>query len=318
MRKVKNVSVDFSRIIITSGSQEALYIISLTLLDPGDVVIVERPTYLAMLQVLKSLNVSIVDVDVDEQGLNTHKLEEVLKKYRDRKIKLVYTVPTCQNPTGITMSIERRKHLLELAEKYGFYIIEDDPYSYYLYEEVPDAVMLLNLDRDGRVIYCSTFSKILAPGFRIGWIVAPEEIHNYIIKMKQIVSLQTTTLLQYVLAKILEKGIIERRLPSISEFYKKKRDAILEALETYMLNLAEWTKPIGGMFIWIRLLDNINTSKILNKAVEEYKVAYVPGEAFYISNPETNTMRLNFTYPSISNIFKGIEKLGKLIRNVKS
>jgi len=317
MYRTKSCKIDPNNIIVTSGSQEALYLISLTILDSKDVVIVERPTYLAMIQVLKSFYVDITDVDIDEHGIDTYKLEEILKS-SNRKIKFLYTVSTCQNPTGITMSLDRRKHLLELAAKYNFYIVEDDPYSYYMYEETPDSIPLVRLDKSGRVIYCSTFSKILAPGFRIGWMVVPDELYQHVVKMKQIVNLQTTTLLQHALVRLLKKGIIDRRLPELATYYKKKRDAMLEALETYMLNIAKWTKPIGGMFIWVELNDEkIDTKKLIHKAVEEYKVAYVPGEAFYISKPKKNTMRLNFTYPSISDIFKGIENLSKLFRDVK-
>ncbi|NPA69299.1 MAG: PLP-dependent aminotransferase family protein [Crenarchaeota archaeon] len=317
MYRMGRGSPDPDSIVITSGSQEGLYALSLALLDPGDIVIVERPTYLAMLQILKSLNVKIVDVELQEDGMDIAELESTVKKLKEsgEKIKFIYTVPTCQNPTGITMSLEKRRGLIDIAERYDIYIVEDDPYSYYLYEEVENVTPLYKLCPD-RVIYCSTFSKILVPGFRIGWLVTPRELTPHVVKMKQIVSLQTTTITQYVLADILKRGIIERRLPQLSEYYKKKRDAMLEALETYMPDHVTWTRPVGGMFIWVRTRSDIDTTSLLKTAIEKYGVAYVPGEAFYASRPHRNTMRLNFTYPSVREIFEGIERLGKLLKNV--
>ncbi len=317
MRRTGRCSTDPENIVITSGSQEALYVLSLALLDPGDVVIVERPTYLAMIQILRSLNVDIIDIELEDDGISITQLENTLKKLKEdnRKIKFIYVVPTCQNPTGITMSMDKRKSLIELAEKYDIYIVEDDPYSYYLYEETEHSEPLAKLCPE-RVIYCSTISKILAPGLRIGWIAAPQELVPHIVKMKQIVSLQTTTLVQYALVEIFRRRIVEKRIPALSEHYRKKRDAMLEALETYMPEYVSWTRPVGGMFVWVRTRPDIDTSHMLRTAIEKYGVAYVPGEAFYATNPCRNTMRLNFTYPSIRDIYTGIERLGNLLRNI--
>ncbi|NPA24140.1 MAG: PLP-dependent aminotransferase family protein [Crenarchaeota archaeon] len=317
MQRLDRGSPDPDNVIVTSGSQEALYILSMTLLDPGDVVIVERPTYLAMLQVLKSMSAKIIDVELKDDGIDVEALDTVVKKLEreGENVKMIYVVPTCQNPTGITMSIDKRKQLIEIAEKHDLYIVEDDPYSYYLYDNVENLEPLYKLCPE-RVIYCSTFSKILVPGFRVGWIVAPEDLVSHIVKMKQIVSLQTTTVTQYVLAELLKDGIIERRLPELSQRYRKKRDAMLEALETYMPSHVTWTRPVGGMFVWVKARPDIDTTRLLNIAIEKYGVAYVPGEAFYATNPQRNTMRLNFTYPSARDIFEGVKRLGEMLKEV--
>jgi len=305
-------------ILVTSGSQEALFLITHALVDPGDIVVTERPTYLAMLQVLYDHYARIIDIDMDEEGLNTYKLEETIRKLKSEgvKPKFIYTVPTCQNPTGITMSMDRRKHLLEIAEMYDLIVVEDDPYSYYLYEPIP-VHPLKYLDSTGRVIYVSTFSKILAPGLRIGWIVAPREFIQELTKIKQVFNLQSPTFNQYVAAYLLREQVVDRRLPLLAEHYRRKRDVMLSALETYASDLAEWVRPAGGMFVWVKLRRNIDTAKMLDLAVEKYGVAYVPGAPFYPSRPEVNTMRLNFTYPTPDKITEGIARLAKLIREYR-
>ncbi len=310
---------DDEEILVTSGSQEALFLITHVLIDPGDIVVTERPTYLAMLQILYDHYAEIVDIDLDPDGLDTYKLEEVVRSLQreNKKPKFVYVVPTCQNPTGITMSMDRRKHLLEIAETYDILILEDDPYSYYLYEPI-DVKPLKYLDSSGKVLYVSTFSKILAPGLRIGWVVGPREIIQEVAKAKQVLNLQSPTFTQFVVTNLLREQVVDRRLPLLAEHYRKKRDAMLNALETYVGDLADWVNPVGGMFVWVKLRRNIDTMNMLQLAVEKYGVAYVPGAPFYPSRPEVNTMRLNFTYPSVDMIEIGIRKLAELIRELST
>ena len=314
IRRGTGTGLTGENILVTAGSQEALFIIALTLLNPGDYVIVERPTYLAMLQILNLLQINVTSVTLREDGIDVEELEQKIRKLIDegKRPRLLYLVPTCQNPTGITMSLEKRKQVLEIAEKYDLYIVEDDPYSYYLYEPV-NVRTLKSLDKSGRVIYTSTFSKILAPGLRLGWIAADKDLIVEMSKIKQIMSLQTSTLSQYIAAVLLRKQIVDSNLPKVAEFYRRKRDAMLNALETYMPSGCSWTKPVGGMFIWVRVPEKLNMTKLLPEAIEKYGVAYVPGEAFYAENPEVNTLRLNFTYPTLDEINRGIERLAKLI-----
>ncbi len=222
-------------------------------------------------------------------------------------------MPTSQNPAGISMSIERRKHLLELASKYDFIILEDDPYGYITFE-TDEPVRLKSMDTDGRVIYTSTFSKILGPGLRIGWIIADEDIVKQYIRVKQITDICTPPLTQYIAHYALEKGIVEKKLPSIKKLYKEKRDTMLKALEENMPENTKWSKPIGGLFIFMWIDSNIDTRKILPEVIKKYKVAYLPGDSFFITKVK-NTMRLNFSYPSMNQIEEGIKRLSLAIMN---
>ena len=301
-------------VIITSGSQQGLDILGRILIDPGDVVIVELPTYLAAINALKVYEPKFVGIPLDDQGMNTEVLEEKVKdlKNKGEKIKFIYTIPTCQNPTGLSMSMERRKHLLEIASKYDLLIVEDDPYSYFLYEPVKFK-HLKAMDTEDRVVYMSTFSKILSPGLRLGWMAGNPEFIRKISIAKQSMDLCTSTLTQYIAAEALKRGVIERHIPKIKEAYKKKKDAMLSALEKYMPEGCSWVKPIGGMFIFTWTPDEIDTKQMLMKCIKQYKVAYVPGQAFHVDGSGKNSMRLNFTYPTIEQIEVGIQRIAQAI-----
>ncbi len=301
-------------ILATVGSQEALYLLAESLVDPGDLVIVERPTYLAAVQVFTKRGARFLTVDLDDEGMRTDVLEEKLKRLAAEgvKPKVAYLVPTCQNPTGVTMSLERRKHLLELASRYDFLVIEDDPYGLIRFEE-GEVTPLKTLDGEGRVVYLGSMSKILSPGLRLGWAAGPAEVINVMERIKQHVNLHTSTLSQYIAARVLDAGIVERNLPRIREVYRRKRDAMLEALEEYFPRDAKWTRPIGGLFIFVWLPEGIDTRALLPKAVER-GVAYVPGSEFYVDGGGENTMRLNYSYPSIDQIREGVRRLGELLR----
>ena len=301
-------------ILATVGSQEALYLAAEVMLDPGDYVIVENPTYLTAVKVFRYRGVRFIPVQLDEDGMDTVALEEVLRRVRSegRRVKLAYLVPTFQNPTGVVMSNDRRRHLLELAEEYDFLILEDDPYGLIRFEDI-DVKTLKALDRYGRVLYMSSFSKILSPGLRLGWIAGPEEIVSYLEKAKQHVNLHTSTLSQYIAAEAIRAGVIERNLPRIRELYRRKRDVMLEALEEYFPREARWTRPKGGFFIFVYLPEGIDAKRMLREAVER-GVAYVPGESFYVDGSGSNTMRLNYSYPSVEAIREGVKRLGELLR----
>ncbi len=302
-------------IIIVNGSQQGLDILGRILIDPGDIVIVELPTYLAAINAFKQYEPEFVGIPIDDQGMITEALEDKIKELerKEKKIKFIYTIPTCQNPTGLSMSMDRRKHLLEIASKYDLLIIEDDPYSYYLYEKV-DFKHLKAMDTEDRVVYMSTFSKILAPGFRIGWVAGNEEIINKIALAKQSMDLCTSPLTQYITYEALRKGVIKRHIPRIRGAYREKRDIMLKALEKHMPEGCKWVKPIGGMFIFAWVPKQIDTKKMLMKCIKEYGVAYVPGQSFHVDGSGKNTMRLNFTYPSKEEIEIGIERLAKAIK----
>lgn len=308
--KVDNIN----QILVTSGSQQALEILGRIFMDPGDLVVVELPTYLAAIQAFRVYEPIFIGIPMDDNGMRTDILEEKLKKiYSEGKsVKLVYTVPTCQNPAGITMSNDRRKHLLELASKYDFLIIEDDPYSYFLFEKI-DFRSIKSMDTEGRVIYLSTFSKILIPGLRLGWSVASEEIITKMALAKQAIDLCSPAFCQYIAAEALKRGVVDKQIPIIKKVYKNKRDLMLEALEKYFPEGCRWTRPVGGMFIFAYLPEKIDTSLMLEKAKQK-KVAYVPGRSFFVDGSGWNTMRLNFTFVNEEEIEEGIRRLAELIK----
>ncbi len=304
-------------VIATVGSQEALYLVAKTLIDPGDYVVVEAPSYLGALNAFRHYDARFLTVPLDENGMVTDELERVLRRARAEglRVKLVYTVPTCHNPAGSTMPDDRRKHLLELAEEYDLLVVEDDPYSFITFEEMR-YTPLKTLDRSGRVIYTSTVSKIMAPGLRIGWILAHDELISRFELVRQAVDLHAPTLNQYVVARLLDSGAVERRFDALRSVYREKRDAMLEALEEHMPEGSRWTRPIGGLFVWVWLPEDINARKLLERAIER-GVAFVPGDAFYATGGGHNTMRLNFSYPSVDEIREGVRRIGEAIADLR-
>ncbi len=311
-----NLSInDNDQVIVTVGSEEALYIITRALIDPKDIILVEEPTYLAAINVFRQYEANLVGVPIDNQGMKTDVLEEKLKelKSQGKKPKLLYTVPTAQNPSGVTMSDDRRKHLVELASEYDFIIIEDDPYSFFLFEDVK-FTFVKNFDKEGRVLYVSTLSKILSPGIRIGWVVGDRSFIELFELTKQAIDLHTPTLTQYIAEEAIKKGIVDKTGLEAKTLYKKKRDVMIKTLEEELADYASWIKPIGGMFTMVFLNDeSIDTKEMLVEALKE-GVAYVPGKSFYVSEKGNNTMRLNFSYPTIEQIEKGIRILARVVR----
>ncbi|NJE05176.1 PLP-dependent aminotransferase family protein [Thermococcus sp. M36] len=300
-------------IMMVAGSQQALDLIGRTFINRGDIVIVEGPTYLAALNAFKYYEPEFISIPMDDEGMRVDLLEEKLEELRrqGKRIKFVYTVSTFQNPAGVTMSLERRKRLIELADEYDFLIVEDSPYSELRYSGEP-IPPIKHFDDEGRVIYLGTFSKILAPGFRLGWIAAHPHFIRKIEIAKQAVDLCANTLSQVIAWKYVEDGHLDRHIPKIIEFYKPRRDAMLEALEEYMPEGVRWTKPDGGMFIWVTLPEGIDTKLMAEKAIRK-GVAYVPGEAFFAHRDVKNTMRLNFTYVPEDVIHDGVKRLAGVI-----
>jgi len=310
----KGINVPPDNILVTTGSQQALDLIARALIDPGDIIAVELPTYLAALNAFRMSEPEFIGIPIDDEGMRVDVLEKKLRELssRGKKVKMVYTVPTAQNPSGVTMSQDRRKHLLALAEQYDFLIIEDDPYSHFLFEPI-EFKHLKAMDETGRVIYLSTFSKILAPGLRIGWVAAHEDIIAILERAKQNLDLHTPTLSQYIAMEAIKRGVVERCIPIMRETYKRKRNVMLDALEDHFPSGCRWTKPVGGMFIFAYLPESIDTKEMLVKAIDA-GVAYVPGRAFFVDGSGWNTMRLNFSFPSEDKIIEGVKILGRVIR----
>ncbi|MHA8110291.1 aminotransferase-like domain-containing protein [Lactobacillaceae bacterium Melli_B4] len=297
-------------ILITTGSQQSLDLIAEMMIDPGDVVISERPTYLSALDVFKTYGAETVGVDVDQNGMDMDQLEATLKKYPTTK--MVYTVPNFQNPTGNSMSGARRKRLVSLADRYDFLIIEDDPYGAIRYAG-DHLAPIRSFDHNGRVLYTSTFSKVLAPGLRLGWTSADSELINRLVLLKQFEDVHTDNLTQSIIAKYMQTYDMQAHIDKITAAYQERGAVMLQALADYFPAEAEFTHPDGGMFIWVKLPKQIDIDQLFDECIKN-NVAFVPGAPFFPDHPEANTMRLNFSNRSVAEIKSGIEKMGNLIK----
>lgn len=303
-------------IIITTASQQSLFLVGLVLIDPGDVVMVEAPTYLGALSAFDPFEPDYVSVPTDDDGIIPEKLEEMVVdlKKKGKKIKFLYVIPTFQNPAGYTLSLERRKRIVEIAEEQDFLIVEDDPYSYLVYEgERPPCVK--SFDKSDHVIYLSTFSKTFVPGFRLGWIVAHKDIIRRIAISKQAADLCTGAYMQYITYLYMQKGHFMKHIDTMRAIYKVKHAAMLEALEKYMSDIpgVYWSKPKGGFFVWLVLPETGDCDQLFDKAIE-HKVVYVRGSAFFADGQGRNTARLNFSQPKVEDIDKGIKILADVIK----
>lgn len=314
-RKDIKVGSDDS-IIVTTGSQQALDLISRVFIERGDVIVVELPTYLAALNAFTLSHPQIVGIPVDENGMKVDILEKELKKIYGggRSVKFIYTIPVAHNPAGVTLSIERKKHLLELASKYDIVVIEDDPYSYFIYENGVNITSLKTLDSDGRVVYLGTLSKILSPGLRIGWVLGNHYVIEVLERAKQTADLHTSTLTQYIALESIRRGLVDKTIEKARHVYRIKRDTMLDALTDHMPEKTWWPKPVGGLFVMVFLPSlEVDTRKLLPEALAR-GVAYVPGASFFANGGGWNSMRLNFSFPSPDKISEGIKILGDLVK----
>jgi 2-aminoadipate transaminase len=311
------INVDVDNILITSGSQQALDLLGKIFINRGDRILVESPTYLGALQAWNAYGAEYITVPTDDQGMRTDMLEEALRIGP----KFIYVLPNFQNPTGTTLPVERRQQLIELADRYGVPIIEDDPYGQLRFEgeDLPAVELLDSRMREqngtytGNVIYLSTFSKILAPGLRLAWVIAPKEVMRKLSLAKQGTDLHTSTFNQIVTHEVGQHGFIDQHVKLIQKVYCERRNAMLDALEEHMPEEISWTHPQGGLFLWLTLPEQFNATEMLPEAIEE-KVAYVPGEFFHPDGSGKNTMRLNFSFCCPERINEGIYRLGKAFK----
>ncbi|WP_312419746.1 aminotransferase-like domain-containing protein [Anaerospora hongkongensis] len=306
------VAASCTDVLIVSGSQQGLDLTGKVFLDEGDIVICESPTYLAAINAFKTYSPQFVEVAMDEQGMSMSALEETLQRYP--QAKLIYTIPDFQNPTGRTMSIDRRKRLVELANQYDVMVMEDNPYGELRFagERVPPVKAF---DTEGRVIYQSTFSKVLTPGIRVGWLcAAPEVLQKYVI-FKQSTDLHTNTMAQRQVSKFMEMFDLKEHIEKIRKVYKTRRNLMLEAIKSEFPAGVTYTQPDGGLFLWVELPKELNARDLLIKCLEK-QVAFVPGGAFFPNGGNENTLRLNFSNMSEERIVEGIARIGKLIKEI--
>ena len=301
-------------IIISSGSQQGLDLLGKVFLNPGDIAIVELPSYLAALNAFHSYGGELVGIPMDSEGMQMDILEEKLTQLKNegRKVKFIYTISNFQNPAGVTMSLTRRKKIIEIAQKFNVFIAEDNPYEKLRFEgeTIPS---IYSLENNGFVISLGTFSKILCPGLRLAWVLGNKEIIRKMTILKQAIDLCTSILSQLIAYEYCASGKLEKNIKSNIQIYKKKRNAMLNALEKHFPKETTWTKPQGGFFVVATLPDYIDTGEMFKEAIEE-KVAYVPGGPFFADGKGKNTMRLSFCYPSEEDIDEGIKRLGKVIK----
>jgi 2-aminoadipate transaminase len=299
---------DVENIQITAGGQQGLELVARAFIDRGDYILTELPTYVGAIQAFDYYQARYVTVDMDADGMIIEQVEEKLRKFRP---KLIYTVSNFQNPTGITMSWERRKELVDLATSYNVPIIDDNPYSDIRF--AGERVSTLKSYGGDEVIALRTFSKVLAPGLRIGWMNGPTDIMHYFEKVKQCTDLHTNTLCQYMVYEFVAAGRLEPHIEKIKQDYRAKRDIMLKTIRETFPEGIKWTEPEGGLFLWVELPQHMSAKELLPKAIER-KVAYVYGSPFFPNGGGENTLRLNFSNATHEGIVEGIGRLAKLFK----
>ncbi len=307
----KGISADADNLLVFNGSQSVLDTLGKILITPGDVIALESPSYLGAISAFSSYLPEYVSVETDDDGIVPASLEQMLDQ---QPVKFIYLVTTFQNPTGRTLSVQRRREVAEIIKAKNALVIEDDPYGDLRYRGQP--VPALHSFAPEHVVYVSTLSKIFAPGLRLGFCAAPPLIREWLYRAKQGADLHSNTYAQALAAEYICGGFIERQVPKIIELYRPRQEAMLSALERHMPGEYRWTEPEGGMFIWVEGPSGVDAEQIYWKAVEQ-KVAFVPGKYFYI-NPEDGlpTMRLNFTRIDEATIESAIETLGRVLRQI--
>lgn len=312
MEKVGCKDVKPEDIQILSGSQQGLDFVPRIFIDPGDYIVVESPTYLGALNAFKAYEPRFLQVALDEDGMILEDLEKQLKSHDN--VKFIYVISDFQNPSGKTWTLERRKGLIELANKYDVMVLEDNPYGELRFEgEIQPS--LRSLDTENRVIFMGTFSKIFSPGIRVGWFNAAPEVLEKFNMVKQGADLQTSTTTQMILSQFLDDNDLEAHIDKIIEVYGKRKNVMVDAMKKYFPEKVTYTNPEGGLFLWVTLPEGLNARDIAVKAIEK-KVAFVPGGAFYPDSPEENHFRLNYSCMPEDKIEEGIKRLGEVLHEV--
>jgi 2-aminoadipate transaminase len=312
------VDITSNHLLIVTSSQQGLDLVGKIFIDPGDVVLTSRPTYVGAIQAFHSYGAKMIGVEQDEEGTLTAQLEAEIEKLAAKgvKPKFIYEIPDFQNPSGITMSLKRRKELLRIAEKYDLVVVEDSPYRQLRFEGKTEP-SLLGMNPE-RVLGLYTFSKILLPGFRLGWMAGPNELIQKAVTAKQSVDLCSPPFNQAILFEFLHRGLLEKQITIIIKAYREKRDFMLEQLSKYMPKLPglKWTHPHGGLFLWVTLPEAMDAGELFHAAIEK-QVAYVVGTAFYPDGGGHNSFRMNFSYSSMAEIEEGIKRLAQVIGSWK-
>ena len=312
MKRTSPCNIKLENLIITNGSQQALDLISKVLINPGDTIVTGAPTYLGGISAMRAYEARFKTTELDDLGMNPNALVKTLDELQENGIKpkLIYVIPSFQNPKGVSIPEERRKQIAEIAKERDLLILEDTPYSELSFSE-----------REHQDIYCyapdntlhmGTFSKILAPGFRVGWLLGPKELINKVVLAKQAADLCTAAFPQYILYEYIKRGYLYKHIETIEQAYGKKRDVMIATMRNYFPKGVTWTEPTGGMFLWVTLPGGCDTVRMFDRALEK-NVAYVIGKAFYAEDDGHNTMRLNFSHATLEEIEEGVKRLGVTI-----
>ena len=307
LKKTENIGTDRDDVIVVSGGQQGIELTAKALLNEGDAIVVEEPSFIGALNAFRSYGAKLIGVPVQDDGMDMDRLEDILNK--EKSVKMIYTIPTFQNPTGITMPVEKRKRMYELAKRHGVVIIEDNPYGELTFDGTKTPT-IKSMDTDGVVVYCGSFSKILAPGLRLGFVCANKEITQKLVVAKQVSDVHTAMLPQLLATEFISNYDLDGLIGKMRLNYAHKCSTMLDAIKTYFPQDVYYTKPGGGLFIWCDLGHGVDSLALSGKAVAE-KVVYVPGNTFMVDmDSPCSSLRLNYSTMSDEKITEGIKRLG--------
>jgi len=312
--KKQNFDIDISNLVITTASQQGLDLLSKVFIDRGDIVICGLPSYLGGLSAFNSYGAEMIGIEFDEHGMRSDRLRKVVEDLtaENKKPKFVYIIPDFQNPAGVTMPDFRRKEIIKIAHEFDLLIVEDSPYKELRFEGEHQTSLYV-LDGNGQVITMGTFSKIFVPGFRIGWIIADQAIVDKFVVGKQAADLCTPPFVQKISARYLAKGYFEENLKKTIAMYKEKKALMMKYFDEQMPEGVSWTKPEGGLFLFMYLPKGMDSTKLFERAIKN-NVAFVTGDVFHCDGSGKNTLRINFSYSSKDQICEGVKRLAKAIR----
>jgi 2-aminoadipate transaminase len=318
IQRHRGIATTIDDLLVTTGSQQGLDLVARVLTDPGDVILVELPTYVGAVSAFRNLQAALVGVPQEADGIDLAALDATWERMRreGRRVKFLYVVPNFQNPTGLLIGLEKRQRLLEWAERRDVLIVEDDPYRELYFEDSATEAEVRPIkadDANGRVVYLSSFSKTLAPGYRVAWIAAPPALAAKLEMAKQSEDLLTGSLDQRIIYEACRRGVLERQLPLLRRHYAQKRDVMEDALRREIGTEISWPKPKGGFFLWVTLPAGVDAGRMIARAIE-HGVIYVTGEAFYVNGQGRNTLRLSFSAPTPERIRMGVARLALTLR----
>jgi 2-aminoadipate transaminase len=309
----RGINCQLENLILVQGAQQGIDLFSKMMLEEGDVVLCENPSYLGALQAFQSFQAKNIGVDMDSDGMKMDDLEKALQE--NPSTKFIYTIPDFQNPTGVTMSLDRRKKMVELAEKYDVLILEDNPYGEIRYEGTP-ITSIKSFDTSGRVVHLGTFSKILCPGMRLGWLIADKTLADKVCHLKMTSDVQNSTINMYAVNNFLDMFDVDAHIATLQAAYKAKKNLMVSIMDAKFPKSITYTNPEGGLFTWLTFPENVDAKEVMKRAISEAKIAFVPGEPFFATSKKLNTCRLSYSAMSLEKIEYGINSLADILNDM--